>query len=360
MIAEHVADRIPPAEVFAGSRHPVVVVGSGPAGLTAALYTARAGLSPVVFEGDGFAGTMPGGQLVTTSDVENYPGMYRWTLGEDEFREPVAEVAGWLSGPQMMAVLRRQAQQFGAATFRRRVTAVDLSSRPFRVSTSEGEDHLADTLIIATGASARWLGLPSEEAYKNFGVSACAVCDGALFKGKDVVVVGGGDTAMEEANYLSRLCKSVTIVHRRDEFRASKIMVDRAKANPAIRWELWAAVDEVLGRQEGFRKQVTGVRLRDLRSGETREIPTDGVFVAIGHKPNTELFEGKLDLHDNGYIATVPGMARTNVDGVFACGDVQDHTYRQAITAAGTGCMAALEAERFLAAQPTNQQVSAP
>lgn len=352
MSAHGVAQPTPAPEVHHGSHHSVIIVGSGPAGLTAALYTARAGLGPVVFEGDGFGGTMPGGQLVTTTDVENYPGMYRWTLGEDRFNEPVAEITGWLTGPQMMAVLRRQAQHFGAATLRQRVTAVDFSSRPFKVSTGEGHEHFAETLIIATGASARWLGLPSEEEYKNFGVSACAVCDGALFKGKDVVVVGGGDTAMEEANYLSRLCKTVTIVHRRDEFRASRIMVERARAVPNIKWELFATVDEILGKQEGFRKRVTGVRLRDTRTGETREIPTDGVFVAIGHKPNTELFDGAIKLHDNGYIATVPGSTRTSLDGVFACGDVQDHTYRQAITAAGSGCMAALEAERFLASQP--------
>jgi thioredoxin reductase (NADPH) len=312
----------------------------------------------VVFEGDGFEGTMPGGQLVTTTDVENYPGMYRWSLNKDQYGEPVATVDGWLTGPDMMAVLRRQVQQFGAATFRTRVTKVDFSSRPFRIETSEGKTHFGDTVIIATGASARWLGIPSEEEYKNSGVSACAVCDGALFKGKDVVVVGGGDTAMEEANYLTRLCNSVTVVHRREEFRASKIMVDRAKANPRIRWELWAAVDEVLGTKEGFRKQVTGVRLKDTRDGSVREIPTDGVFVAIGHKPNTELFVNQIDLHDNGYIATKPGTASTNIPGVFACGDVQDHVYRQAITAAGTGCMAALEAERFLAANPVDAEAA--
>jgi thioredoxin reductase (NADPH) len=351
MSTEHPAT--PPPEVFDGSRHPVIVVGSGPAGLTAALYTARAGLGPVVFEGDGFEGTMPGGQLVITTEVENYPGMYKYSLGKDQYGEPTADVAGWLTGPEMMAVVRKQAQQFGAATFRQRVTAVDFSSRPFKVTTSEGKHHLADTLVIATGASARWLGIPSEEEYKNVGVSACAVCDGALFKGKDVMIVGGGDTAMEEANYLSRLCNSVTVVHRRDEFRASKIMVDRAKANPRIRWELWSAVEEIIGKTEGFRKFVTAVRLMDTRTGEIREVPTDGVFVAIGHKPNTDMFAGAIDLHDNGYIATVPGTTKTSVEGVFACGDVQDHTYRQAITAAGTGCMAALEAERFLASQPT-------
>jgi thioredoxin reductase (NADPH) len=309
----------------------VIIIGSGPAGHTAAIYAARANLKPLMFEGM-VRGGIPGGQLMITNDVENYPGF-------------PAKIAG----PELMAAFREQSVNQGVEVMSEDVHRVDLTARPFKVWAGDDETlHTAHTVIIATGAQAKWLGLESEQALKGRGVSACAVCDGAFFRNQDVVIVGGGDTAMEEAMYLSGLCSSVTLVHRREEFRASKTMRDRVLANPKIKPVYNAAIDEVLGVAAG---EVTGVRLKDVRSGETREVPAAGLFIAIGHTPNTDLFTGQLELHDNGYIKTKAGTAQTSVPGVFAAGDVQDFVYRQAVTAAGSGCMAALEAERWLASQ---------
>lgn len=307
----------------------VIIIGSGPAGLTAAIYAARANLQPLMFEGFNAGGLIPGGQLMFTTDVENYPG----------FVEPI-------TGPDLMARFRGQAERQGTELITSDVTKVDFSERPFKVW-DEDELHLAKTVIIATGARANYLGLESEEKLKNRGVSACAVCDGALFKGKPVTVVGGGDTAMEEATYLTGLCPEVTLIHRRDEFRASKVMAERALNNPKIKMLLSHQVVEVL---DPAKERVTGVKVKDLKSGEERVHDTSAVFMAIGHTPMTELFVDQLELHPNKYIKVTPGTARTSVDGVFASGDVMDWTYRQAVTAAGTGCMAALEAERWLAA----------
>lgn len=301
----------------------VIIIGSGPAGLTAAVYTARANLSPMMIEGE-----EAGGQLMITTDVENYPG----------FAEGV-------TGPALIDVMRRQAQKFGTRFLTKNVTKVDFSQRPFKIWV--GKDlFLAKTVIISTGASAKYLGLPSEKHFMNRGVSACATCDGAFFKNVEVGVVGGGDTAMEEANFLTRFASKVYVIHRRDSFRASKIMAERTLKNPKIQ-VLWnTEVEEVLGDDKG----VTALRLKNLVTGATSEKQVQGLFLAIGHKPNTDLFKGVIDLHDNGYIKTKPGSSYTNVHGVFAAGDVQDHTYRQAITAAGTGCMAAIDAERWLEA----------
>jgi thioredoxin reductase (NADPH) len=312
-------------------RTKVAIVGSGPAGYTAAIYAARADLEPVLFEGGGAAiepFTLPGGQLMITTEVENYPGFPKG-----------------VQGPELMELFKAQAERFGTRVITGDVTAVDLSERPFRLTSTEGTT-VADTLIIATGASAKWLGIPSEEKFKNYGVSACATCDGALFKGRDLIVVGGGDTAMEEANFLTRFAPKVTIVHRREEFRASKIMIDRAMGNPKITLVTNAVVEEILG--ELPRPGVTGVKLRDTRSGEIREVAAGGLFVAIGHEPNSKLFRGMLEMDAAGYLKVKPGSTATKIPGVFACGDVADHVYRQAITAAGTGCMAAIDAERFL------------
>ncbi len=311
--------------------HRVLIVGSGPAGLTAAIYAARANLKPLCVEGFNAGGLIPGGQLMFTTDVENYPG----------FAQPI-------NGQELMARMREQAERQGAELVTADVQKVDLSTRPFKVWVGEDENvlHLAQTLIIATGARANWLGLENEERLKNKGVSACAVCDGALFRNQDVVIVGGGDTAMEEATYLAGLCSSVTLVHRRDEFRASKAMQERVKLNEKIRIFYSHVVTDVL---DVAKDHVTGVRLRDLKTGEDRILDAAALFVAIGHTPMTELFRGQLELHDNGYIKVEPGTTRTSVPGVFAAGDVADWTYRQAVTAAGTGCMAALDAERFLA-----------
>jgi thioredoxin reductase (NADPH) len=307
----------------------VIIVGSGPAGHTAAIYAARANLKPLLFEGL-TRGGIPGGQLMITNDVENYPG----------FPEKV-------TGPDLMQRFREQSVVQGVEVVTDDVVAVDLAKRPFRVVVGDDKvEHFARTLVVATGAQAKWLGLESESALQGKGVSACAVCDGAFFRNQDVIVVGGGDTAMEEATYLSGLCKSVTLVHRRDDFRASKTMQDRVLKNPKIRILYNAVVDEVLDVSRG---EVTGARVRNLKSGETGVVSATGFFVAIGHTPNTDLFKGQLDLHDNGYIKTRPGSSYTSVPGVFACGDVQDFTYRQAVTAAGTGCMAALDAERWMA-----------
>jgi thioredoxin reductase (NADPH) len=312
--------------------HKVVIIGSGPAGLTAAIYAARANLKPLCVEGFNAGGLIPGGQLMFTSDVENYPGFPSSVSGQD-----------------LMLRFRQQAEHQGTEIITADVQKVDLSERPFKVWVGEDENilHLAETIIIATGARANYIGLESEHLLKNKGVSACAVCDGALFRGENVAVVGGGDTAMEEASYLSGLCKSVTLLHRRDEFRASKAMEKRVVENPKIRVLRSHVVTEVL---DVTQDKVTGLKVKDLKSGDTSTLDVGALFVAIGHTPMTELFKGQLDMHPNGYLKVEPGSTRTNIPGVFASGDVADFTYRQAVTAAGTGCMAALDAERFLAA----------
>ena len=304
----------------------VIILGSGPAGLTAAIYAGRANLNPVLIHGQ-----TPGGQLTITTDVENYPG----------FPEGIM-------GPDLMVAMEKQAERFGTRFVRAYVTKVDLGSRPFRLEDSNGGVYLAESLIISTGAEAQWLGIPSEQILNGYGVSACATCDGPLpaFRKQHLVVVGGGDTAMEEATFLAKFASKVTIVHRRDALRASKIMQQKAFDNPKIELAWDSVVDEILGsREEG----VLGVRLKNLKTdAKTTLDDVRGVFIAIGHKPNTELFAGQLETDPNGYLVTVPGTARTSIPGVFAAGDVQDHVYRQAVTAAGTGCMAAIEAERFL------------
>jgi thioredoxin reductase (NADPH) len=303
----------------------VAIIGSGPAGYTAAIYAARAELSPLVIGGRNF-----GGQLMLTTDVENYPG----------FPEGV-------TGPELMEVFEKQAARFGSRILKVDATAVDLGVRPFRI---EAEDHTfeAETLILATGATAKWVGLPSEERLRDIGggVSACATCDGALFRGMPLAVVGGGDTAMEEALFLTRFATVVHVIHRRDELRASKIMQDRARRNEKIQFIWDSVVEEVLGD-----RAVTGLRLRNVKTDALSELPVEGLFVAIGHKPNTDLFKPWVRMNDQGYIVVDPGSTRTNVEGLFACGDAMDPTYRQAVTAAGTGCMAALDAERWLAAR---------
>ena len=300
----------------------VIIIGSGPAGYTAAIYAARANLAPVMF-----TGTQPGGQLMLTTLVENYPGF----------------VDG-IDGPPLMDTLRKQAERFGTEMLAEDVTAVDFGRRPLRVTAGETTAE-AHTVIIATGASSKLLGLPSEQRLMGRGVSTCATCDGFFFKDQDIMVVGGGDSAMEEALYLARLGRKVSVVHRRDALRASKIMQDRAFRNPKIEFVWDTEVEDVLGAEQG---KVTGARLHNLKTGARWEANVDGLFIAIGHEPNTGLFRGQIDLHPNGYVKVTPGTTRTSVPGVFAAGDVQDFTYRQAITAAGTGCMAALEAERHL------------
>ncbi len=312
--------------------HQLLIIGSGPAGLTAAIYAARANLKPLCVEGFNAGGLIPGGQLMFTSDVENYPGFPSSVSGQD-----------------LMLRFRQQAEHQGTEIITADVQKVDFSQRPFKVWVGEDENvlHLAQTVIIATGARANYLGLETEHTLKNKGVSACAVCDGALFRGEDVAVVGGGDTAMEEASYLAGLCKHVTLLHRRDEFRASKAMEKRVMENPKITVLRSHVVTEVL---DVSQDRVTGLKVQDLKSGQVKTLDVGALFVAIGHTPMTDLFKGQLDMHPNGYLKVEPGSTRTNVPGVFAAGDVADFTYRQAVTAAGTGCMAALDAERFLAA----------
>ena len=303
----------------------VAILGSGPAGLTAAIYAARANLNPaLVF------GREKGGQLMITSDVENYPGFPKG-----------------IKGPEMMDLLTEQARRFETRFFEGNVAEVSLKSRPFTLNLEDGGGVQSQTLIIATGASARWLGLESEKKFNGRGVSACATCDGFFFRNQNVAVVGGGDTAMEEALYLANLCEKVTVIHRRDELRASKIMQERALKNPKIAF-LWnSAVEEVLGDEQSMK----GLSIKNLNNGELTEYPFDGMFVAIGHTPNTQLFEGQLGMDENGYLKVRSGSTFTSNEGVFACGDVQDHIYRQAVTAAGTGCMAAIDVERWLAEQ---------
>ena len=300
----------------------VIIIGSGPAGLTAALYTARANLNPLVFEG-----SQPGGQLTITTDVENFPGF-----------------PDGIMGPELMDLFRKQAERFGAECHFEHVTKIDFSKKPYNVWVGD-KNYQAESIIIATGATAKMLGLDSEKELMGFGVSACATCDGFFFKDKKVLVVGGGDSAMEEATYLTKFASEVVIVHRREEFRASKIMIDRAMNNPKIR-VLWnSTIDEIMGSQE---KGVHAVKINKTDSDESFEEKCDGVFMAIGHKPNTELFTDILKTDQNGYLVTTNGSTSTNIDGVFACGDVQDHVYRQAVTAAGAGCMSAIDAERYL------------
>ena len=312
--------------------HRLVIIGSGPAGYTAGIYAARANLKPLLIEGLPREGELPGGQLMITTDVENYPGFPKG-----------------IQGPELMPLFRAQAERFGSILAQDYVTQIDLSKRPFHMSTEEGKEYSADAVILATGAQAKWLGIPSETRLRGFGVSACATCDGSFFKNQVVAIVGGGDTAMEEALFLTHHASKVLVVHRRGELRASKIMAERAHKNPKIDFIWHSAVVEILGEPGHGSGGVKGMIVEDVRSGERRTVELQGVFVAIGHKPNTDLFKGQLELHDNGYVKLMgDGSTRTSVEGVFAAGDVADHTYRQAVTAAGTGCMAAIDAERFL------------
>jgi thioredoxin reductase (NADPH) len=305
------------------SYYKVIVIGSGPAGLTAAIYAARANLNPLVLEG-----TQPGGQLTITTEVENYPGF-----------------AEGITGPQLMDEMRKQATRFGATSKFETVTDVDFSKKPYTIK-AESKEYTADSIIIATGASAKWLGIESEKKFMGFGVSACATCDGFFFKDKEIIVVGGGDSAMEEATFLTKFASKVYIVHRREGFRSSKIMLDKARKNEKIEFLLNKTVEEIKGE-----KSVSSVVLKDTKTGELSEMKIEGIFMAIGHIPNTQVFKDKIDADQSGYLKTEPGSTRTNIEGVFACGDVQDKIYRQAVTAAGSGCMAAIDAERYLESQ---------
>lgn len=303
--------------------HKCLIIGSGPAGYTAAIYAARAEMHPVVF-----TGKEPGGQLTITTEVENFPGY-----------------PDGIQGPELMEDLRKQAERFGTDVRYEYIQKIDFSGHIKKIWTEAGQEIHAYSIIIATGASAKWLGLESENTYMNRGVSACAVCDGFFFRGQEVAVVGGGDTAAEEATYLSKLCPKVHLIVRKDEMRASKVMQERVLHNPKIEIHWHSVTEEILGDDNG----VTGARIRNTQTNATKELPVTGFFVAIGHQPNTQIFNGVIDMDETSYIRTVPGSTRTNIDGVFACGDAQDNIYRQAVTAAGTGCMAALDAERYLA-----------
>lgn len=305
----------------------MLIIGSGPAGYTAAIYAARANISPMIV-----TGMQAGGQLTITTDVENYPGF-----------------ADAVQGPELMEAMRQQAENVGTEIIYDLITEVDLKATPKRATGDSGTVYTADTIVIATGAQAKWLGLPSEEKFNGYGVSACATCDGFFYRGKDVIVIGGGNTAVEEALYLSNICKSVTLVHRRDELRSEKILQDRLfkTENITVKWD--SVLDEILGTEEPL--GVTGVRLKNIKSNETEELDVHGVFVAIGHKPTTEIFKDQLPMDDEGYLLKKPDSTQTDIPGVFAAGDVTDKIYRQAVTAAGMGCMAALEAEKFIAEQ---------
>lgn len=307
----------------------VLILGSGPAGLTAAIYAARASLESTLV-----AGMQPGGQMTITTDVENYPGF-----------------ADVIQGPWLMEQMQKQAEHVGTKVIQDTILSVDLSKKPFTCIGDSGDIYTGDTVIVSTGASARWLGLESEEKFMGFGVSACATCDGFFFRGKEVLVVGGGNTAVEEALYLTNHASKVTLVHRRDSFRAEKILQDRLFKHEKVEVVWDSLLEEVVGGNDPL--GVTGVKLRNIKTDAISEVSVDGVFIAIGHTPNTELFKDVLDMEDGGYLITKPDSTGTNIDGVFACGDVQDHTYRQAVTAAGTGCMAALEADKYLATQGT-------
>lgn len=304
----------------------LIIIGSGPAGLTSAIYSARAMLKPLMIEGE-----QPGGQLMITSDVENYPG----------FAEAI-------TGPELMEIMRKQAERFGTRFITKNVTKVDFSKRPFKVWVGKDE-YLAEAVIVSTGASAKWLGIEQEQKFSGHGVSACATCDGAFFKNVDVAVVGGGDTAMEEALFMTRFASKVYLIHRRDTFRASKIMVDRVKNHPKIQMVLDSEVVDIKGD-----KAVNSITLNNLKTNKKTDLAVEGLFIAIGHSPTTKLFEGQLELHDTGYLKVKPGSSYTSIEGVFAAGDVHDHVYRQAVTAAGSGCMAAIDAERWLAHHDAN------
>jgi len=317
---------MPETQSEIGKHHKVIIIGSGPAGFTAAIYAARADLQPIIFEG-----IQPGGQLMITTEVENYPGFENGIMG-----------------PELMDVMRKQAQRFGAKSVYKTISKVELSQKPFQLNTDDESEYSCDALIVATGASARLLGIESESKYMGHGVSACATCDGFFFKDQRVVVVGGGDTALEEAVYLTRHASEVTVVHRRDELRASMILQDHAFDNPKIKFKFDSVIEEIVGEEKNGNLMVTGVKLNNVKTGHIEDFPCEGVFIAIGHTPNTEIFKGQLDINVAGYIMTRKPATETNIPGVFACGDAQDSLYRQAITAAGSGCMAAIDAERFL------------
>ena len=310
--------------------HEICIIGSGPAGFTAAIYASRARLDVVVFEGH-----QPGGQLTITTEVENYPGFEHGIMG-----------------PEMMDVFRKQANRFGAQSIYETITRVDCSKRPFTLTSDRGKEYTCDSIIISTGAAAKLLGSKGEQEYMGYGVSACATCDGFFFRNQHVYIVGGGDTAMEEANYLTRFASKVTVIHRREDFRASKIMLERTQNNPKIDFMLNTTVDEYIGEAlPSGAKKLTSLRLRNTVTNEESVVPADGIFIAIGHKPNTDLFKGIIDMDETGYILTKGKSSYTNIEGVFACGDAQDSVYRQAVTAAGSGCMAAIDAERWLEQQ---------